>query len=373
MVAFALSLIWGLSEVLLAKSPLFLFGISSSLLPQDRWLAGLARWFGAGGLTALQLLLGWWIWQIALALKKRHSILRLFTWGVFVLVISHYLGWSLISINNYSFTKRIALWQTNVPIKEKFSSSHLKDLPTAIDDALNEAKKTGSEWLVAPEGTLLADQTLLSPAVIPFLSGGFRWVDGKQRSSLLVFNTGSSSFNEAIDKYRLVPLGEWIPKLPSFAFKGLSLVGGLDPGQSSRFLKWEGPPAGVAICYELSDGKSLAKAANKGAQWILSIANLDPYPISLQKQFISLAQLRGIELARDVISVANTGPTSLINSSGQVKQVVVPFIKGVGTVEVSFSNQISGYSRWGELPMIFGLIVAIFEITRLKEKSEYVG
>ena len=198
----------------------------------------------------------------------------------------------------------------------------LKRLPESIQEALEQADKLNSDFLVAPEGTMQAGQTLVSPSPIPFLTGGFRWIDSKQRSALLVFREGETKFKEVIDKYRLVPLGEWLPNLPGITPKGLSFVGGLEPGNASRFLRWNGPPVGVAICYELSDGNALAKATMRGAEWILSIANLDPYPLSLQKQFIALAQLRSIELARDVITVANTGPTSLVLSSGEVVSLI---------------------------------------------------
>ena len=57
-------------------------------------------------------------------------------------------------------------------------------------------------------------------------------------------------------------------------------TGGIESGNPSRLLDWEGPSFAGAICYELSNGKAIAKAVNQGAKWILVIANLDPYPIS---------------------------------------------------------------------------------------------
>ena len=105
----------------------------------------------------------------------------------------------------------------------------------------------------------------------------------------------------------------------------------------------------------------------RGAEWILSIANLDPYPLSLQKQFIALAQLRSIELARDVITVANTGPTSLVLSSGEVVSLIPPFKNEVASIYVHLSNKISGYARWKELPLIASLIITLYAISGLKK------
>ena len=88
----------------------------------------------------------------------------------------------------------------------------------------------------------------------------------------------------SIDKHRLVPLGEWVPALPGLS--GLSAIGGLEAGAPSRLWRWGGPPAAVAICYEISNGAVLAHAVAEGAEWILAAANLDPYPRLLQQQYL---------------------------------------------------------------------------------------
>ncbi len=50
-----------------------------------------------------------------------------------------------------------------------------------------------------------------------------------------------------MDKSRLVPLGEWIPVLPNFLQNGLSAVGGIEGGNPSRLLDWDGPSFAGAI------------------------------------------------------------------------------------------------------------------------------
>ena len=213
-----------------------------------------------------------------------------------------------------------------------------------------------------------AGQTLASPSPIPFLTGGFRWIDSKQRSALLVFREGETKFKEAIDKYRLVPLGESVPALFRLPFGGLSAVGGLEPGDASRLLTWSGPPVAVAICYELSDGNSLAKAVENGAQWILTLANLDPYPRSLQRQFAAISQLRSIENSRDLISVATTGPSGRVLASGEIDSVIPSFTEGTELVELHLNKSVSGYTRWKEKPLI-ALLIVVFSgrllLTRL--------
>ncbi|WP_269623309.1 apolipoprotein N-acyltransferase [Prochlorococcus marinus] len=370
--AFILSALWGLVEVILAKTPFFWIGIGESLLQGDRWLVGLARWFGEGGLATLELFLGWWLWRVGYVFRKRLAWKKFFFLGVAFLLFVHAVGWSLLVESDFSSTKRIALWQTNIPIRKKFSREFLLNLPGSLQDALSQSEKLGAEIMVAPEGTLQLGQKLLSPSQVSLLSGGFRVVKDKQRSSLLVFNKGEYSYSEAIDKYRLVPLGEKVPSFPGFIFRGLSFVGGIYPGEASRLLKWEeGPSVAVAICYELSDGNALAKATMNGAEWILSIANLDPYPMLLQKQFLAMAQIRSIESARDLISVANTGPSSLILSNGKITSVIEPFVKGIDTIDIHLSNKISGYVRWSDLPLFVSFLTAIFFLLSFSIKNQF--
>lgn len=169
----------------------------------------------------------------------------------------------------------------------------------------------------------------------------------------------------ALDKHRLVPLGEWVPSWLGDSFSGLSAVGGLEPGESSRLLRWSGPSAAVAICYELSDGRSLTKAVDNGAKWVLAVANLDPYPITLQDQFLSLARLRSIETARDLVVVSNTGPSAMVSSSGESKQLIAPFTKGIALAEVHLHNGITGYAQWRETPLVVCLLIAFFRRTTL--------
>ncbi len=344
--------IWGLAEVLLARLPLFWIGVGGSLLPDDRALAGLARWFGAGGLATVQLLIGWWLWQTLLAWRRGIGWRRPLLLGLLFLLLAHGLGWSLLRPAGASAPISVALWQPAIPTRSKFSELQQRRLPEDLQQALDRAADLDAAWLVAPEGLLPPGQTLLRPAPLPLLTGGFRWQRGQQRSALLVVERGEQVASAFIDKHRLVPLGEWMPALPGGVFRGLSAVGGLQPGEPSRLLQWPGPAAAVAICYELSDGAGLAEAVADGAQWLLAVANLDPYPLALQRQFIALAQLRSIETARDLLSVANTGPSALVLATGKQQPLLAPFTAGIGLADLHLHQGLTGYTRYREAPLI---------------------
>lgn len=368
---------WGLAEVALARTPLFWIGVGGSLLPADPWLAGLARWLGAGGLAALLLLLGWWLWRLVrlvqLQARGQRSTLLV---GVVLLVLAHGLGgWGqrwlptaepALNAPHPAAPWRVALWQPAIPTREKFLAEQQLRLPARLDAALVEAARAQADWLVVPEGTLPLQGRLQEPAPLPLLTGGFRWHRGRQRSALLLIPAGARQPSDAIDKHRLVPLGEWVPSWLG-AGPGLSAVGGLEPGAPARLWRWNGPPAAVAICYEISNGAALARAVADGAQWLLTIANLDPYPVLLQRQFLALAQLRSVETARPLLSAANTGPTATVAATGEVRWLLPSGAAAVAIAPLVPADGLSAYVRWREAPLVWLTLLAALLMLRQRQ------
>ena len=348
--------VWGLVEVALSQSPVFWIGVGGSLLPADPPLAALSRWIGEGGLAALQLLLGWWLWRLLTLSRRDSGWLGLLAGGLLSLVVLHGVGAKLLqnpvmmAAQSDRAGYSVGLWQPAIPTREKFSAQRQRDLPGRLQAALQEAEAADADWLMAPEGTLSLNDSLIAPAPIPLMSGGFRWSRGRQHSAMLLVEAGSTTPIASIDKHRLVPLGEWVPALPGFS--GLSAIGGLEAGEPSRLWRWGGPPASVAICYEISNGVALARGVAEGAEWILAAANLDPYPRLLQMQYLALAQLRSLETARPLLSTANTGPTALVQANGQIAERLASFDPGLLVVQFQPHTGLTGYVRWGESPLL---------------------
>ena len=355
------SIIWGLFEALIVKTPFFWIGIGSSTFP-DIFVTGLSKVFGVGGLASIQMLTGWFFYQLFNYRKEKFYIYSLSTFSILFFLLIHITGFNLLNSPISTSSLKVTAWQTNIPLNEKFSEDLNKKMTNKIQKLLSKAKETGSDLFITPEGTLPPHFELLENSPIDLLSGGFRYVDNKLRSSVLLFKEGQTDYLSAIDKSRLVPLGESVPDFIKFFGRGLSLLGGIDKGDSSRFFQFQNNKIAIAICYEISDGNSISQAISQGANWILTVANLDPYPKMLQNQFIRIAQIRSIENNKNLLSVSNTGKTFLISSSGEVLQSLQPFKEETANFKVDLNEELTIYSKFREKPLILVSILLLLFI-----------
>ena len=348
---FLLSIIWAIGELILSQTSFFWIGLGEGLVPGDMYLAGLGRWIGSSGLSVVQILIGFWIYLIHGKWRRKGHFKKIFIFGLLGIVFLHLFG-GLINPINRNFDYPVAIWQTNIPTREKikFNDQFIKNKLLA---AQTYALSNKAKLLVAPEGTLNNNFNLVKGSKINMLVGGFRNYKNELRSSLLGYRIGDQFFTSFIDKHRLVPLGEKIPAFLDIFSRGLSAVGGVQPGSNSRFFDSEfTPPLAVAICYEISDGLSIRNAINSGAKIIISLANLDPYPKKLQNQFLSLARMRSIENKKDNLIASNTGPSGLISDDGKIIEVLNSNTEQNVVVFPNFSSGKTFYTKFGERPLL---------------------
>ena len=353
-----LSFAWGIGEFILSQTPLFWIGLGEGIVPGDIYLAGLARWIGASGLCVVQLIIGFWIFLIHEKWKRKYHFKNTFLFGLLIIVILHLFG-GLITPINRNNGYPVALWQTNMPTREKMNFNN-----QFINDKLINAQKialsNNAKLLITPEGTLTNNFNLAFKSKIRMLAGGFRKSKNGLRSSLLGYQIGDKTYSSFIDKYRLVPFGEKIPEFLNIFSRGLSAVGGIQPGSNSRLFEWKfTPPLAIVICYEISDGFKIRNAINNGAELIISAANLDPYPTKLHNQFLSLARVRSIENKRDIVISSNTGPSGLISDDGRLIKLFDPNNEQNEVVNPNFSNEKTFYTKYGEMPLLLSCLFLV--------------
>ncbi|MYI87919.1 MAG: apolipoprotein N-acyltransferase, partial [Synechococcus sp. SB0672_bin_10] len=357
--ALTMALLWGCGEVLMARGPLFWLGLSTVAVIHDRALAGLGSLAGPGGLAAVQVLVGWWLWRCCKVPSCQRS--GWLAGGAMVVIALHGLGLASLA-DTQGPPIRMGVLQPVVPTRQKFTWTAMAALERRLMLAMNRTAQQGAPWLLLPEGTLALDQSPPMVDGVGLVAGGFRRQQEGLRNSLLVYPAGARDPAMALDKHRLVLLGEWLPWNGLLANAGLSAVGSLQPGPEERLLAGKPLPwrAGVAICYEISQAHALADATHAGAQLLLAVANLDPYPRLLHRQFLALARQRAIETGRWLVAASNTGPTALINSRGQITAQLEPRVVTSTVWNVPLRAELTLYSRMGDWPlMISGLLLAL--------------
>lgn len=357
--ALTLALLWGCGEVLLARGPLFWLGLSTVAVIHDRPLAGLGSLAGPGGLAAVQVLLGWWLWRCCKAPSCQRP--GWLAGGAMVVVALHGLGFMSLA-DTQGPAIRMGVLQPAIPTRQKFTWTAMAALERRLMLAMNRAARQGAPWLLLPEGSLALDQSPPTVAGVGLVAGGFRRQQGGLRNSLLVYPPGARDPATALDKHRLVLLGEWLPWDGLLASTGLSAVGSLQPGPEERLLAGKPLPwqAGVAICYEISQAHALADATHAGAQLLLAVANLDPYPRLLHGQFLALARQRAIETGRWLVVASNTGPTALISSRGEITEQLKPMVATSTVWSVPLRTEPTLYSRVGDWPLLIcGFLLAL--------------
>ena len=112
---------WGIGELILSQTPFFWIGLGESLIPGDIYLAGLARWIGASGLCVLQILIGFWIFYIQGRWERKLYFKKIVLLGFLVFIFLHLFGGLTTPIKrNYEYP--VAIWQTNIPTREKLKN-----------------------------------------------------------------------------------------------------------------------------------------------------------------------------------------------------------------------------------------------------------
>jgi len=362
-----MSLSWAFGELILSQTSFLWIGVGESLIPGDIYFAGLARYVGSPGVCSLSLLIGFWIFFIFEKWKRKLNFNNTLFIGISIIIIFHITGAYLIQPSNRSSEYPIAIWQTNIPTREKFLLNNKKTTDQLIFQQ-EKALSQNAKLLVAPEGTLTSDFVLQKPSKINTLIGGFRKEKSNIRNSLLAFKRGEKSYSHFIDKYRLVPLGEWIPRFLNLFFFNLSSLGGLESGYHSRYFEWENtPPVATVICYEITDGLKIRNAIQKGSRYILSIANLDPYPSKIFDQYLSLVKMRSIENNIDAVIASNTGPSGLIRHDGRVDILFDSKIETNQVVNVDLLEKKTFYSQYGIKPLIIIFIILFVYINYFEE------
>ena len=138
-------------------------------------------------------------------------------------------------------------------------------------------------------------------------------------------------------KRRLVPFGEysplddWLgPLYEQIHFR----MRALEPSEDRPLLQVRGSPVGVTICYE-SVYPSITRLAFPEAAYLVNVSNDAWFGESRAPwQHLESSRLRAAETARELLRVASTGVTAIIDADGVVRASAPQFATAILVGEV---------------------------------------
>ena len=176
----------------------------------------------------------------------------------------------------------------------------------------------------------------------PILLGTVTEQDGVYHNSAILWQAGQGETAQ-YDKVHPVPFAEYMPARDFFHLLAPDLVDlvQLDyaPGTGPSVMDVDGVPAGVMICFDVTDDRLADAVLREGGQLVLLPTNNADFGRTDQTfQQAATARLRAIELGRSVVSVSTVGITAAYAPDGSVIQELPPFEAGAFVAQVPLSQ-----------------------------------
>ncbi|WP_270089624.1 apolipoprotein N-acyltransferase [Sphingobacterium sp. SYP-B4668] len=196
-------------------------------------------------------------------------------------------------------------------------------------------------------------------------------------AAVLVDNSSKLQFYH---KSKLVPGVEQMPfgsalsfMKPLFAQFGGTTGGYGRQDEPSVFYSQSGIGAAPVICYESIWGDYVSDYVRQGAQFITIVTNDGWWKNTSGKdQHLQYAKLRAIENRRWVARSANTGISAFINQRGDIVQQTEWWVPAALAQEINLNEQLTLYTRYGDLIAFASLITAFLSILLLIKPTKKV-
>ncbi|MFN4280369.1 MAG: apolipoprotein N-acyltransferase [Thermosynechococcus sp.] len=359
-------LLWGVAlwcalEALWSYSPLW--WISLSLSQSPRGMVQLARLAGPTTITAVVMTVNGLITLSLRQQKGASAWLTIFLAGA--IALNGVLGAGVPADQGKPL--RVGLIQGNIPTRQKLTPEGIRRAWQDYSRGYRQLVTLGVDAVLTPEGALplLWQPQQMNPitkavgeAGVPLWLGTFMETAGGHHQVLLTL-AGNGEIYSRYSKVNLVLLGEYIPEGLAGVVQRLStLRSRLLPGNPEQVFTTPWGKAVVLICFESAFSHRSRRQLVQGGQFILSVANNDPYGRQLMTQHHGHDVLRAVEGDRWLVRATNTGLSAVIAPSGETLWLSDPNRFVIHTATIFPRQTQTLYTRYGDwlLPLLLGML-----------------
>ncbi len=222
---------------------------------------------------------------------------------------------------------KIGIIQGNIPNEIKLYANGKQKAIEGYTTGYLDLAAAGVDAILTPEGALpympaeIKSSSLYQAILdqgVPIWLGAFGDAGNDYTNSIHAIDK-TGNFISQYDKYKLVPLGEYVPfkEIIGQWVKRLSpLDASLKRGAEKQdFFAFPGIRAAIGICYESAFGSHFRQQAQQG-EFLLTASNNAHYAESMPAQHHAMDVMRSIETSRWAVRATNTGYSAIVDPHG---------------------------------------------------------
>ena len=357
--------LWCGLETLWTYTPLWWPAIAYTQSPHNLIILQLGKLSGVNTVAAVILTVNGLLaeailWRRAINLRNK---LLLASASLIVLLCSHVLGYYLYQIpiakDNLAPLK-VGIIQGNIPNAIKLYSAGWRKAIAGYTSGYQRLARQGVDVVLTPEGALpfywsdILDGSSFYQAVIREKVPAWVGANGRKGSSYtnsLFTLTGEGKTYSRYNKYKLVPLGEYIPfesVLGEFIDRLSPLEAHLAPGKPNQIFDTPFGRAIVAICYESAFPQIFWRQAKAGGEFIITASNNAHYSSTMPTQHHAHDVMRAIESDRWAARATNTGYSAIVDPHGNTLWISEIDQYAIHSDTIYRRQNQTLYVRWGD-------------------------
>ncbi len=358
--------LWCTLETLWSYTPLWWPAIAYTQSPHNLVILQLGKISGVNTVAAIIIAVNGLLAEAILAWRNHANFrikLLLITSPLIVLITGHLVGYYLyqipVSKDNLAPIK-VGIIQGNIANEIKLFSAGWRKAIAGYTSGYQRLAKQGVDVVLTPEGALpfywqdIIDGSSFYQAVITAKIPAWVGANGRDGSSYTnsIFTlTGEGKTYSRYDKYKLVPLGEYIPFESVFG----KLIDRLSPlnahlaaGKSDQIFDTPFGRAIIAICYESAFPQHFWRQAKAGGEFIITASNNAHYSTTMPSQHHAHDVMRAIETDRWADRATNTGYSAIVDPHGNTLWISEINKYAIHAYTIYRRQNKTLYVRWGD-------------------------